>query len=182
MRFIQLLLFRHKLHLRYDLLQHRHSWGSTSVEPENTHPHRPNKVSPPCCIQKVIQSLINHFPKMLVKSLLANRQYRDQQSWQQRNEFLAEIHIVVVEYLQQHQPELRGVSLSEEWKQPHTIQPQILGKQLDIFVDVAIHGIAHILEHLLVDADNTFVSLGGQSWVQTLVESLREGDLVTDEG
>lgn len=33
-----------------------------------------------------------------------------------------------------------------------------------------------------MNADDTFVSLGGQGWVQTLVESLREGDLVADEG
>ena len=64
----------------------------------------------------------------------------------------------------------------------YAVNPQILGEQTDVIVDVPIHARPHVLEDPLVDLEDGLVALLRDNWVGALVQSLRKQDLVGDVG
>lgn len=172
MGLLQLLLLGSELHIGDNLLEEAHARSPAPVELEDTHPDGPHKIPPACDVDEPIKGIVDGIPELLIEGLLPDGQHRDEQPRQQRYELLAQVHIVIIEYLQQRGPQHRRRRLCKEREQPHAVQAQVLGEQLDVFVDVPVHGIPHILEHLLVDSDHALVGFRGQRGVQALVQPL----------
>lgn len=72
--------------------------------------------------------------------------------------------------------------MNEVREDAHTVDSQVLSEQFYVVIDIAFHAQLHVFEQALVNSENALVDLLGENRVHALVESLREEDLISDEG
>lgn len=181
-RLLKLLLSLDVLHLIDDPGQKLDAALLAVAILEDQRPGHSNHVPPSDREEDAVQDDLNEMEGLRVDGERVEGEERLEHACQHGDQFFPEVEVVAIDDPQDVVPLLGVAGVHQVRQDAHAVNAQILSKQPNVVIDVAVHTRPHILENTLVDLEDSFVALLRDDGVGALIQPLGEEDLISDVG